>query len=89
MPVLPAAGPMDQKIFSLGLPVETVSAYLLCCALAEDGGPVTRPDLLAVWNATPEALDKALAELVNHNILTPVEAAGGHRLLPPENWRPN
>ena len=52
---------MDQRIFRLGLPVETISAYLLCCALADEGHPLTRSGLLQVWNAAPEALDRALS----------------------------
>ena len=60
---------MDQRIFQLGLPVESVSLYLLCCGMADSGGPITRQALAQVWNSTPQALDSALADLVRRGIL--------------------
>ena len=78
---------MDQRIFRLGLPVETISAYLLCCALADEGRPLTRSDLLQVWNAGPEALDRALVELVDGAILESTDSADEYRILPASAWR--
>ena len=60
---------MQQKIFDLRLPVETVSLYLLCCALADAGAPVSTRNLLAKWNAGQDALMRGLDTLVAKNIL--------------------
>jgi len=83
MPVAPA---MNQKIFSLGLAVETISAYLLCCALADEGRTITPDALGHVWAADAEALETALGELADHAILAP-DADGTYRLLPVADWR--
>ena len=78
---------MDQQIFKLGLAVETISAYLLCCALADERRPVTRASLLQVWNAAPGALDRALAELVERAFLDHSGPADEYRILPTSAWR--
>jgi hypothetical protein len=78
---------MDQRIFKLGLAVETISAYLLCCALADEGHPVTRSGLLQVWNADPDTLDRALADLVERAILETTDPAGEYRISPTSAWR--
>ena len=82
---------MSRKIFELGLPVETVSAYLLCCALAQEGQPAGRQNLLAVWNAAPAALDEALSELQARNILARQETGTidgpEYRPQPATAWR--
>lgn len=80
-------GKMNQQIFKLGLAVETISAYLLCCALADEGRPLTRSGLLQVWTASPEALDRALAEMVDRAILEPADPQGTYRILPASAWR--
>ncbi len=54
---------MEQKIFNLGLSVETVSVYLLCCAIADLGLPVTMEALESRWNAKPEDLQEGLTTL--------------------------
>ena len=81
---------MDQKIFQLGLAVNPVSAYLLCCALADEGRPVRRRDLLAVWNESTSALDAALTDLISRGILAPVEGCAPtepeFRLQPVPDW---
>ena len=61
---------MQQKIFDLQLPMETVSLYLLCCALTDAGTPVSNRNLLAKWNAGPDALKHGLDILVKRNILS-------------------
>ena len=87
---LPSSPAMNQEIFRLGLSVETVSTYLLCCALADGGRPVTHQDLLTVWTGTPEALSTALAELTRHAIVAPDHQpepnARSYRLLPSARW---
>jgi DNA-binding IscR family transcriptional regulator len=62
---------MDTQIFNQGLSVLAVSAYILIAALVADG---IRPDLSAIsarWNARPEELDQALAELRALNVVEP------------------
>jgi DNA-binding IscR family transcriptional regulator len=65
---------MDTQIFNQGLSVLAISAYILITALVADG---IRPEMSAIrarWNAGPEELDQALAELRALNI---VEAHSG------------
>jgi hypothetical protein len=78
---------MSQEIFRRGLAVETVSAYLLCCALKDEGRPIHRETLLSVWNAAEEALDAALSELLADRILVPQQPDGGYALQPTAAWR--
>ncbi len=61
--------PMDTQIFNLGLSVTATSAYILITALVGDG---VRPELGSIrdrWNASPEELDRALADLADHNVI--------------------
>jgi hypothetical protein len=76
---------MDQKIFELGLAVETVSLYLLCCALADQGTAITQENLQKVWTDSPQRLSQSLAELAARKILQP--AAAGFQLNPPDRWQ--
>ena len=62
---------MEQKIFDVGLPLETVSLYLLCCALADADTPISTRSLLAKWNADRETLTRGLDTLVERKILEP------------------
>ncbi len=87
-----AAGPsMHQKIFSLNLAVETVSLYLLCCAIADSGATITREALIGKWNGTPESLDGEISRLEAHHILrrAPVgsEMPESYRLVDEKHWR--
>ena len=86
-----AAGPsMCQKIFSLNLGVETVSLYLLCCAIADGGAAITQETLTGKWNGTAESLDRELERLETYNILRRVQAEEGssYRLVDEKQWRP-
>jgi hypothetical protein len=65
-PVGPA---MSQKIFSMDLGVETISLYLLCCAVADAGAAVTQTTLQEKWNGNLTALEQALRQLEARNIL--------------------
>jgi hypothetical protein len=82
---------MEQRIFKLGLSTETISVYLLCCGLAEEGTPITSATLGSVWNGTPAALGGSLAELKQRNILDEILADGGarkvYRLKEARRWR--
>jgi len=61
---------MQQKIFDMDLPMETVSLYLLCCALADADTPISTRNLLNRWNADPDELLQGLNTLVAKNILS-------------------
>jgi len=39
---------MSQKIFNIGLSVETVSVYLLCCSLADADTVISTKSLLEI-----------------------------------------
>ncbi|MDM8549117.1 hypothetical protein QUF72_03520 [Desulfobacterales bacterium HSG2] len=60
---------MNQKIFEMGFSVETVSVYLLCCSLADSDARISVKNLLGVWNATEDELNKGLNALEDRNIL--------------------
>jgi hypothetical protein len=60
---------MSQKIFSMNLDVETVSLYLLCCAVIDAGAAVTRTTLREKWNGTQEELNHQIDRLEEMNIL--------------------
>jgi hypothetical protein len=70
---------MDQAIFNLGLPVETISVYLLACGLADVGKPVTTKNLTEIWNGTADSLDQSLRELEERNIIARVLSDGKDR----------
>lgn len=82
---------MSQRIFSMNLPVESVSLYLLCCALADAGTPITIDALQARWNDSEEALHREIASLEKRNILRARDAGGasgsGYRLTADTAWR--
>ena len=89
MPDSASVSPVDQQIFRLDLPVETVSAYLLICGLTAEAGPPTHRRLLPVWNDTPAALETALAELTRRAIVAAdtVGSETTYRLRPAARWR--
>jgi len=60
---------MNQKIFNLDLPMETVSVYLLCCGLADADQPITTAKLQEIWNGSAEELQKGLKQLEESNII--------------------
>jgi len=67
---------MDQAIFNLGLPMETISVYLLACGLADVGKPVTTKNLTELWNGTADSLDQGLRELEERNVIACVLSDG-------------
>ena len=83
-------GAMDRRIFTLGLTVETTSAYLLCCALADLGKAITTRHLLEVWNGSAQQLDQSLVELIARGVLRRLLSDGsgndGFQLQPVERW---
>ncbi len=81
---------MDQKIFSMDLPVEAVSLYLLCCGLVDAGATVSTKHLLSTWNGTPEELEQSLKTLEDRGILQKIlEDAGNaaYRVRKAQNWK--
>jgi hypothetical protein len=60
---------MNQKIFTMNLGVETVSLYLLCCAIADTGSPITHSALQDKWNGSSEGLAREIASLEKRNII--------------------
>jgi len=79
---------MDQKIFTLGLPTETVSCYLLLTGLADQDLPLTRREVEPLWTGDTAGLDTALGELERRSVIAvPKETDAPLRLLPSEMWR--
>lgn len=82
---------MNQKIFDLGLSVETVSVYLLCCGLADADQPITTAKLTEIWNGSPENLQAGLTELEKNNIITRFISDGqeshAYRVNPVSHWK--
>ena len=60
---------MNQKIFSLGLSVETISVYLLCCGFSDSGTNISTKNLMGVWNGDEKSLSQGLTDLEKRNIL--------------------
>jgi len=60
---------MSQKIFKLGLSVETVSVYLMCCSLTDTDETISTKKLSEMWNSTRGSLLEALKDLETRNIL--------------------
>ncbi|MFO7497507.1 MAG: hypothetical protein R6X05_17925 [Desulfobacterales bacterium] len=86
MPAAAEHPSMNQKIFALGLPVETVSLYLLCCALADQGTVISEANLQKVWTDSPQRLTRSLAELTARKIIEAL-AADAFRVNPPDRWQ--
>lgn len=82
---------MNQQIFQSGLSKEAISAYLLCCALTDEGRSVTTGTLMEVWNGSPAQLQQSLADLEAGNVLKKVvtdgEEQAGYQLTDPHRWR--
>jgi hypothetical protein len=80
----------EQRIFNLGLGVETISLYLLCCGLADAGQPLSLATITPAWNLDRSALITNLDVLIRHGILAadgvPDDAATLFRLRPANRW---
>ena len=90
MPDHSAEPAMSQKIFSLNLNVETVSLYLLCCAIADAGAPITVDSLMDKWNGDQDSLERELSVLEQKNIIrntqAAVENAPIYQMLDEDQW---
>jgi hypothetical protein len=82
---------MNQKIFNMGLPVETVSLYLLCCGLADAGSTISKKNILQIWNSSEEKLKGSLLVLEEKNILLKILSDGKendvYKLVDVKHWR--
>ncbi len=82
---------MDQKIFSIGLSVEAISLYLLCCGLADGGETVSSINIGATWNSTPEELEQAHEHLEDAGILKKIlsdrEGIDVFRIMDSDQWK--
>jgi hypothetical protein len=81
---------MNQQIFNIGLEMETISLYLLCCGLVDAGLAASRDRIKERWNSSQDALEKSLKELVERRILqiAPKETEGDiFRVTQPHEWR--
>jgi len=81
---------MRQKIFSLNLDVETVSLYLLCCAIADAGAAVTVEALADKWNGDQVSLKRELKRLEQKNIICKKQAEAGtpaqYQMVDDDQW---
>ncbi|TES94347.1 MAG: hypothetical protein E3J94_00600 [Desulfobacteraceae bacterium] len=82
---------MNQKIFNLGLSVETVSVYLTCCSLADIDTTVSTNKLSEMWNSTRASLLEGLKDLETRNILRRIISDGAgnivYKLSDVKNWK--
>jgi len=82
---------MNQKIFKLGLSVETVSVYLMCCSLADTDTTISTKKLSEMWNSTRASLLEGLKNLETRNILRRIisDRAGNtvYILSDVKNWK--
>jgi len=60
---------MNQQIFNIGLEMETVSLYLLCCGLIDAGLAASLDRIKERWNSSAQELEKCLQELIEKRIL--------------------
>lgn len=82
---------MNQLIFRIGLSVESISLYLLCCGLADAGKAITTRSLEEIWNDTPQSLAEELRFLERKNIIRRILTDGRDRsvyeLTGIEHWK--
>lgn len=63
---------MNQEIFKKNLDVGTVSLYLLCCSISDAGETISTKKIRGMWNSSEAALDDALRDLEDRNIIRKV-----------------
>ncbi|MBW2252604.1 MAG: hypothetical protein JRF60_18765 [Deltaproteobacteria bacterium] len=82
---------MDQKIFNIGLSMETVSLYLLCCGLSDAGSTISKKNILEIWNGGEEELRDCLQTLEEKNIILRILSDGEehdvYKLVGVEQWK--
>jgi hypothetical protein len=82
---------MNQEIFNLGLSVETVSVYLICCNLSDNNTVISTKNLSSMWNGTETLLIKSLEDLEERNILRKIisdrEEKNIYQLSDVKDWK--
>jgi len=82
---------MNQKIFNLGLSVDTVSVYLICCSIADTDTTISTNKLSEMWNSTRASLLEGLKDLETRNILRRIISDGAgnivYKLSDVKNWK--
>ncbi len=63
---------MNQRIFHVNLSTEAISAYLLCCGLADEGKTISIKNLISIWNSTKPGLISSLETLEDKKIIRKV-----------------
>lgn len=80
----------EQRIFNIGLGVEAVSLYLLCCGLTDAGQPLSLDTITPAWNLDRTALIANLDVLIRRGILAadgkPDDGATRFELRPANSW---
>ena len=81
----------EQRIFNLGLEVEAVSLYLLCCGLVDADQPLSLATITPAWNQDRKALVANLDILLSQGIVTADGPSGAEatrfRLEPSTRWK--
>jgi len=81
---------MDQKIFKMRFSVTAVSAYLLCCSLADTDTSISTKNLANVWNGTRKESIGALQQLEKSGIiqciLTDHQENTVYKLIDAQDW---
>ena len=82
---------MNQEIFNLGLSVETVSVYLICCNLSDNNTVISTKNLSSMWNGTEALLNEGLKDLEERNILRKIipdgEEKNIYQLSDVKDWK--
>jgi hypothetical protein len=82
---------MDQKIFNIGLSVESISVYLLCCSLVDVDLPISTRNLMDRWNGTEKELLNGLDDLGKRKIIDRIisngESQSVYKLRESDDWR--
>lgn len=81
---------MSQQIFKIGLSVEAISVYLICCSLSDAQAPISTQNILGMWNSSETKLKQSLEILEKRNILRRIvsdsERNDVYLLLGVEKW---
>jgi len=83
---------MNRRVFTMGLSVESTSAYLLCCALVDSAKTISTRNLLELWNGSAAQLSESLLALEERGMLKRIlgDAEGNavFQLCEEADWRP-
>jgi hypothetical protein len=84
---------MHQQIFKLGLSTESISAYLLCCGLADEGKSISTKNLMEIWTSGLSSLKQSIRDLQERKILRMIVSDGeentGYQLTDVHEWIDN